>query len=50
MFRVQASQKKLEEKLEASTSHVDGHEMTFSTAGTWQKEEYQSASEVREAD
>lgn len=48
MFRVQASQEKLEEKLEASTSYMwTEYEMTFSTALELKKEEYQSASEVR---
>ena len=48
MFRVQAGQEKLEEKLEASTSYMwTEYEMTFSTALELKKEEYQSAPQVR---
>lgn len=48
MFRIQAQQEKLEEKLEHSTSYMwTEYEMTYSTALELKKEEYQSSSEVK---
>lgn len=48
MFRIQAQQEKLEEKLEASTSYMWAeYEMTYSTALELKKEEYGFAPEVR---
>ena len=48
MFRVQASQEKLEEKLESSTNYMwTEYEMTYSTALELKKDEYQSMPEVR---
>ena len=48
MFRVQAQQEKLEERLENSTNYMwSEYEMTYSTALELKKEEYQSAPEVK---
>lgn len=48
MFRVQAQQEKLEERLENATNYMwTEYEMTYSTALELKREEYQSAPEVK---
>ena len=48
MFRLQAQEEKLEERLESATSYMwTEYELTFSSAQEYKREEYQSMTEVK---